>query len=126
MPDYVYFNHSAHVNRGVSCVECHGRVDLMEEVRHAKHFSMTFCLDCHRDPNDRLRPLEKITDLAYDRSKDEKYKDFDFVTKKHDQFASECAKKGQLDRSSNRCYLGDTKRRTGNYVPGQSKKARKK
>ena len=49
VPDYVYFNHSAHVNRGVSCVECHGRVDLMEEVYHAKSFSMSFCLDCHRE-----------------------------------------------------------------------------
>ena len=63
LPDYVYFNHSVHVNRGVSCVECHGRVDEMDEVRHEKHFSMTFCLDCHRelspengDPNKRLRP----------------------------------------------------------------------
>ncbi|HAL04551.1 MAG TPA: cytochrome C [Verrucomicrobiales bacterium] len=91
VPDYVYFNHSVHVNRGVSCVECHGRVDLMEEVSHAKNFSMTFCLDCHRNPNDRLRPLEKITDLAYDRSKDEKYKDYDFVTKWHIKSHDNCS-----------------------------------
>ena len=71
-PDYVYFNHSVHVNRGVSCVECHGRVDQMDEVLHAKPFSMSFCLDCHRDPAAKLRPLEKITDLAWTPNADPK------------------------------------------------------
>jgi hypothetical protein len=52
VPDYVYFNHAVHVNRGVSCVECHGQINKMEEVYHAKPLSMAFCLDCHRDPAD--------------------------------------------------------------------------
>jgi len=65
LPDYAYFNHSVHVNRGVSCVECHGRVDKMDEVYHAQPFSMTFCLDCHRDPSAKVRPLSKITDLGW-------------------------------------------------------------
>src|SRR6202012_3368792 len=65
LPDYVYFNHSVHVNRGVSCVECHGRIDQMDEVYHAKPFSMSFCLDCHRKPASHLRPENKITDLAW-------------------------------------------------------------
>ena len=65
MPDYVYFNHSVHVNRGVSCVECHGQINDMDEVYHAKPLSMTYCLDCHRDPVMRLRPLDKITDLDW-------------------------------------------------------------
>jgi len=91
LPDYAYFNHSVHVNRGVSCVECHGRVDLMEEVSHAKHFSMTFCLDCHRNPNDRLRPLDKITDLAYDRSKDKANKNRDFVKEWHIKTSENCS-----------------------------------
>ena len=56
VPDYVYFNHSVHVDRGISCVECHGRVDQMDEVRHDKSFSMSFCLDCHRDPAANIRP----------------------------------------------------------------------
>jgi formate-dependent nitrite reductase cytochrome c552 subunit len=63
LPDYVYFNHSVHVNRGVSCVECHGQINHMDEVYHAKPLSMSFCLDCHRDPAKHLRPLDKITDL---------------------------------------------------------------
>ena len=65
LPDYVYFNHSVHVNRGISCVECHGRIDQMDEVYHAKPLSMTFCLDCHRNPAAKLRPPDKITDLGW-------------------------------------------------------------
>jgi hypothetical protein len=65
VPDYVYFNHSVHVNRGVSCVMCHGQINQMEEVQQAKPLSMTFCLDCHRNPAPNLRPLDKITDLNW-------------------------------------------------------------
>jgi formate-dependent nitrite reductase cytochrome c552 subunit len=65
LPDYVYFNHSVHVNRGVSCVECHGRIDQMDEVHHDKPLSMSYCLNCHRDPVARLRPLEDITKLDW-------------------------------------------------------------
>ena len=65
LPDFVYFNHSVHVNRGVSCVECHGRIDQMDEVYHAKPLSMSFCLECHRHPELKLRPEDKITDLAW-------------------------------------------------------------
>ncbi|MDF1816485.1 MAG: ammonia-forming cytochrome c nitrite reductase subunit c552 [Verrucomicrobiales bacterium] len=75
-PDYAYFNHSAHVNRGVSCVECHGRVDQMPVVYHAKPLSMSFCLDCHRNPDKSLRPLDEITNLdweAEDEDRDEFY-----------------------------------------------------
>lgn len=65
LPDYVYFNHSAHVNKGVSCVSCHGRVDKMEVVTQDKPLSMGWCLDCHRQPEKHLRPLDKVTDLAW-------------------------------------------------------------
>ena len=50
LPDYVYFNHSAHVNRGISCQSCHGRVDQMEVVYQAEPHSMGWCLECHRAP----------------------------------------------------------------------------
>jgi hypothetical protein len=65
LPDYVYFNHSVHVNRGVSCVECHGQINHMDEVYQAKPLSMSFCLDCHRDPAAHLRKPELITDLDW-------------------------------------------------------------
>ncbi len=65
LPDYVYYNHSAHVNRGVSCVECHGRIDQMDVVQQAKPLSMGWCLECHRNPAPHLRPLDQITNLAW-------------------------------------------------------------
>ena len=64
-PDYVYFNHSVHVRRGVSCLECHGRVDQMAEVHEEKSLSMSFCLDCHRDPASAVRPVDKVTRLDW-------------------------------------------------------------
>ena len=65
VPDYVYFNHSVHVNRGVSCVHCHGQVNQMDEVYHAKPLSMGFCLDCHRKPEDYIRPVDLVTQLDW-------------------------------------------------------------
>jgi formate-dependent nitrite reductase cytochrome c552 subunit len=62
-PDYVYFNHSVHVNRGVSCVECHGKVNEMSTVYHAKSHSMSFCLDCHRNPAAHIRDPKDVFNL---------------------------------------------------------------
>jgi hypothetical protein len=65
LPDYVYFDHSAHVARGVGCVECHGRVDKMEEVYQVEPLSMGWCLDCHRNPEPHLRPPEYVTAMDW-------------------------------------------------------------
>jgi hypothetical protein len=65
LPDYAYFNHSAHVTRGVSCVECHGRVDKMDVVWQEKTLSMGWCLECHRQPDANLRDPHLVTDLAW-------------------------------------------------------------
>jgi hypothetical protein len=65
LPDYVYFDHSAHVSRGVGCVTCHGRVDTMERVRQEQPLSMGWCLDCHRDPAPNLRPAEFATSMEW-------------------------------------------------------------
>lgn len=66
-PGYVYFNHSVHVNRGISCVECHGEVNKMEVVYQAKPLSMSFCLECHRNPEKFIRPLDAVYDLNWKR-----------------------------------------------------------
>ncbi len=66
LPEYVYFNHESHVSVGVSCVSCHGRVDTMEVVRTVEPLSMSWCLDCHRNPDPHLRPLDRVTDLAWE------------------------------------------------------------
>jgi hypothetical protein len=65
LPDHVYFNHSAHVSRGVGCVSCHGRIDTMEVVYQAETLSMGWCLECHRNPEKHLRPVEFVTQLDW-------------------------------------------------------------
>jgi hypothetical protein len=50
LPDHVYFNHSIHVNKGLACETCHGRVDQMAEIMRVRPFTMAWCLDCHREP----------------------------------------------------------------------------
>ena len=65
VPDYAYFNHSVHVNSGVSCVNCHGKVNEMPVVWHDQSQSMAWCLDCHRNPEKALRPMDKITNLDW-------------------------------------------------------------
>ncbi|MCA9728136.1 MAG: cytochrome c3 family protein [Candidatus Eisenbacteria bacterium] len=65
LPDFVYFNHSAHVTRGIGCVSCHGRIDKMDEVYQEAPISMAWCLDCHRNPEKNLRPVEFVTSMDW-------------------------------------------------------------
>jgi Cytochrome c7 and related cytochrome c/Class III cytochrome C family len=65
LPDFVYFNHSIHVNKGVGCASCHGRVDQMPMVYQAASLQMEWCLACHRQPERFLRPKDKITDMTW-------------------------------------------------------------
>lgn len=66
LPDYAYFNHSAHLRVGVGCYSCHGNVAAMEEVEQVQPLSMGWCLDCHRNPDPHLRPLDQITNMTYE------------------------------------------------------------
>ncbi len=66
LPDYAYFDHSAHLAAGVGCSSCHGRIDHMEVVHQDQPLSMSWCLDCHRDPEPNLRPRSEITNMAWD------------------------------------------------------------
>jgi hypothetical protein len=65
LPDFVYFNHSIHVRKGVGCETCHGRVDRMPLMFQAKSLQMEWCLDCHRDPARYVRPRDQITAMGY-------------------------------------------------------------
>ena len=65
VPDFVFFNHAIHVNKGVGCVSCHGRVDTMAAVGKAKTLTMAFCLECHRNPGPSLRPVEEVTNMEW-------------------------------------------------------------
>ena len=65
LPDYAYFDHSAHVNKGIGCVSCHGRVDKMDVVQQVAPLSMSWCLDCHRAPENHLRPRSEVTNMQW-------------------------------------------------------------
>lgn len=65
IPDYAYFDHSAHLRVGVGCASCHGRIDQMEVVQQDQPLSMSWCLECHRNPDMSLRPLDQITNMSW-------------------------------------------------------------
>lgn len=64
--DHAYFDHSVHLAVGVGCVSCHGRIDQMDVVRQAEPLSMSWCLDCHRNPEPNLRPKSEITNMTWE------------------------------------------------------------
>ncbi len=65
MPDFVYFNHEAHVAKGVGCETCHGRVDQMPLMVKANTLYMGWCLQCHWDPAQYVRPVANEYDMGY-------------------------------------------------------------
>lgn len=66
LPDYVYFNHSIHVKKGVGCETCHGRVDKMPIMYQQSNMQMRWCVECHREPEKFVRPREFITKMGYE------------------------------------------------------------
>jgi hypothetical protein len=71
LPDYVYFNHSIHVAKGVGCASCHGRVDEMPLIYQAESLQMEWCLACHRNPEAHVRPREEVFNMAWQASDQE-------------------------------------------------------
>ncbi|MFP5262962.1 MAG: cytochrome c3 family protein [Blastocatellia bacterium] len=65
LPDFVYFNHSIHVNKGVGCSTCHGRVDLMPLTMQVASLQMEWCLECHREPQKFIRPKEEVFNMEW-------------------------------------------------------------
>ena len=65
LPDFVYFDHAIHVTKGVGCETCHGRVDEMAQVYQTTPLTMGWCVDCHRDPAPRLRPVTAVTAMGW-------------------------------------------------------------
>ncbi|MGH9570878.1 MAG: cytochrome c3 family protein, partial [Candidatus Angelobacter sp.] len=66
LPDFVYFNHSIHVNKGVGCESCHGRVDRMPLTYQEPTLQMEWCLNCHRHPEEYVRPKQFVTTMGYE------------------------------------------------------------
>jgi hypothetical protein len=71
LPDFVYFNHSIHIKKGVGCETCHGRIDQMPLTYQQNSLLMEWCVDCHRNPAPNLRPREEITTMGYRPAKDQ-------------------------------------------------------
>jgi len=65
LPDFVYFNHSIHVTKGMACETCHGRVDRMPLMRQQSSLQMEWCLDCHRNPEQYVRPRAEVFTMGY-------------------------------------------------------------
>jgi hypothetical protein len=65
LPDYVYFNHEIHVNKGIGCASCHGRVDEMPLMYQQNTLQMEWCLNCHRNPAVNLRPTSEIYNMTW-------------------------------------------------------------
>jgi hypothetical protein len=70
LPDFVYFNHSIHVKQGVGCATCHGPVDRMPLMRQEATLTMSWCLDCHRNPEKYVRPRDQVFNMAWQRPAD--------------------------------------------------------
>jgi hypothetical protein len=66
LPDFVYFNHSIHINKGMGCATCHGRVDRMPRIYRVATLQMNWCLDCHRSPERYVRPVDRVYDMTYE------------------------------------------------------------
>lgn len=71
LPDFVYFNHSIHVAKGIGCETCHGRVDLMPLTWKQNTLFMRWCLDCHRNPEKFIRPKEEVFNMKYQPPQDQ-------------------------------------------------------
>lgn len=65
LPDHAFFDHKIHVNKGIGCESCHGRVDQMGTAVKAEAFYMAFCIDCHRNPERFVRPLDQVYTMGY-------------------------------------------------------------
>jgi hypothetical protein len=65
LPDFAYFNHSIHLNKGIGCQTCHGQVDQMPLMWKANSLNMEWCLECHRDPARFIRPRDQVFNMAY-------------------------------------------------------------
>ena len=65
LPGFVYFDHSIHIHKGIGCSSCHGRVDKMPLTWQAEPLTMEWCLDCHRHPEQHVRPRSEVFDMSY-------------------------------------------------------------
>jgi hypothetical protein len=83
LPDYVYFDHSIHIAKGVGCATCHGQVNEMPLTRKTKELYMRWCLDCHRDPAKFIRPADQVFNMEYPGPRDQRSLGQQLLTTNH-------------------------------------------
>lgn len=90
LPDFVYFNHSIHVNKGIGCTTCHGRVDQMPLMWRANNLYMEWCLDCHRAPQKYVRPRSEEFNASYEPPDNQEELGRKLVAEYHIQSLTDC------------------------------------
>jgi len=85
LPDFVYFDHSIHVNKGIGCVSCHGQVDQMPLTWKQNTLYMKWCLDCHRAPEKEIRPRDEVFDMKWRKPADQEKAGRELLTAYHVQ-----------------------------------------
>ena len=83
LPEYVYFDHSVHVDNGIGCSSCHGDMDHMQMTYQPHAFSMDFCVSCHRNPQNFLRPKDEVLDMRWAPAEDQRKLGRELMTKYH-------------------------------------------
>lgn len=83
LPDFVYFNHSIHVQKGIGCTSCHGQVDEMQLMRKQQPLFMEWCLGCHRAPEKAIRPKEEVFNMEWVPPPDQEAQGHELLKKYH-------------------------------------------
>jgi Zn ribbon nucleic-acid-binding protein len=91
LPDFVYFNHSIHVNKGVGCTTCHGQVDRMPLMWQEESLQMEWCVDCHRSPERYVRPRDQVFSVTYQAPPDQVQVGQRLVAEYHIQKLTSCS-----------------------------------
>jgi len=90
LPDFVYFNHSIHINKGVGCATCHGRVDQMPLMYKENTLYMNWCINCHRNPEKYVRPRDQVFNMAYEPPANQEELGRKLVAENHIQSLTDC------------------------------------
>jgi hypothetical protein len=90
LPDFVYFNHSIHVAKGIGCSSCHGRVDQMPLMYKENTLYMNWCIQCHRNPEKFVRPRDQVFNMAYEAPADQEELGKKLVAEYHIQSLTDC------------------------------------
>ena len=91
LPDFVYFNHSIHVKKGVGCETCHGRVDEMPLMQQERSLQMEWCINCHRHPERYVRPQEDVFSTRWTPPQDQETQGRDLVARYHIKPRTSCS-----------------------------------